>query len=398
MIKKMNDIPLMIKRALLIALTCFSFTVQAEWFEVEGEAIIIDRDVEIARELAIRNALKQALLYAGASVSSLQSFNGGIISSENFQVRMGGEVRDIRLKSEVIKGDKITVMVVTDIVPDRNKCLSAGYQKSISLLRFNIAHREQASYGGVYSINESFSRLFYESLRKNSQTFDARAFINKNIGFGGSTLPLRGDATPLEIKQLSKSADSQYVIVGTITDLSTLKPKVNGIAKLLADDLPDRNFRINVQVFDGLNGTLLFDKSYSKVTKWEFAKHRVVDTNALKFWRSKFGNSLQLMIDDILFDLDANLQCKLVEGRVIAVSGNELSINIGSNNGLKIGDSFLIKHSGGYVDQFGINRKKETSARTKVEVTKVYDKQATLVTSDLQPTANVQIDDLVILE
>lgn len=388
---------LKMKKLLLLLLVCCSFTLHAEWYEVEGEAIIIDNDVDIARELAVRNALKQALLYAGASVSSLQSFNGGKILSDSFQVRMDGEVRDIRLKSESIKRDKITVQIVTDIVADRNKCLSAGYQKSVSLLRFDIRHREQASYGGIYNINESFSRLLYQSLRKNSQTFDAREFINQNIGFSGSSLPLRGNLTSQEVKQISKSADSQYIILGSITDLSTFKPAVNGIAKIFAGDLPDRNFRLNIQVFDGFNGNLLFDRNYSKVTKWEFAKHRVVDTDTLKFWRSEFGISLQLIIDDVLFDLDASLQCKLVEARVIAVDGNEVNINIGRNNGLKLGDKFMIKHTGSYVDQFGISRKKETNSSSQVEVTKLYEQQASLITVDRQPTANVQIDDLVIL-
>jgi hypothetical protein len=389
------------KKVLLLLLACcsfgYSFSLYAEWYEVEGEAVIVDNNVDIARELAVRNALKQALLYAGASVSSLQTFNGGKILTDSFQVRMDGEIRDIRLKSEKIKKGIITVNVVTDIVADRNKCLSAGYQKSMSLLRFNIAHREHASYGAIYGINESFSRLLYQSLRKNSQTFDAREFINQNIGFSGNSLPLRGNLTSEEVKQMSKSADSQYIIMGSITDLSTLKPTVNGLAKLLADELPERNFRLNVQVFDGFNGSLLFDKSYSKVTKWEFGKHRIVDTDTLKFWRSQFGESLQLIIDDVLFDLDASLQCKLVEARVIAVDGNEVDINIGRNNGLKLGDKFVIKHTGSYIDQFGISRKKEVNSSSEVEVTNLYDQQARLITVTRQPTANVQIDDLVIL-
>lgn len=364
---------------------------------MSGESVIIDNDVDIARELAVRNALKQALLYAGASVSSIQAFNGGKILSDSFQVRMDGEIRDIRLKSETIKGGKITVNVLTDIVADRNKCLSAGYQKSISLVRVKIAHREQASYGGIYNINESFSKLLYQGLRDNSHTFDAREFINKNIAFDGSFLPQRGNLTPQEIKQISKAADSQYVILGTITDLSTLKPKVNGIAKILKNDLPERNFRLTMQVYDGFNGDLLFERNYSKMTKWEFAKHRVVDTDALKFWRSEYGQSLEVIIDDILFDLDASLQCKSVEARVIAVDGNEIDINIGRNNGLKVGDKFMIKHNSSYVDQFGISRKRETKSNSEVEVMQVYDKQAHLLTVDRQPTANVQIDDLVIL-
>lgn len=385
------------KKILLLVICCCSFAVQAEWFEVSGESVIIDNDVDIARELAVRNALKQALLYAGASVSSIQAFNGGKILSDSFQVRMDGEIRDLRLKSETIKGGKITVNVLTDIVADRNKCLSAGYQKSISLVRIKIAHRDQASYGAIYNINESFSKLLYQGLRNNSHTFDAREFINKNIAFNGSYLPQRGNLTPQEIKQISKAADSQYVILGTITDLSTLKPKVIGIAKILKNDLPERNFRLTMQVYDGFNGGLLFEKSYSQMTTWEFAKHRAVDTDALKFWRSEYGQSLEVIIDDILFDLDASLQCKSVEARVIAVDGNEIDINIGRNNGLKVGDTFMIKHSSSYVDQFGISRKREIKSNSKVEVMQVYDKQAHLLTVNRQPTANVQIDDLVIL-
>ena len=67
--------------------------VHAQWFTTVGSAPITDGDVDQAREQATQEALRQAMLQAGASVSSIQNLSNGALTRDLFQIRSNSEVR-----------------------------------------------------------------------------------------------------------------------------------------------------------------------------------------------------------------------------------------------------------------------------------------------------------------
>ena len=78
--------------------------VHAQWFTTVGSAPIIDGDVDQAREQATQEALRQAMLQAGASVSSIQNLSNGALTRDQFQIRSNSEVRPYNLLAEEESG------------------------------------------------------------------------------------------------------------------------------------------------------------------------------------------------------------------------------------------------------------------------------------------------------
>ena len=63
---------------LLASLIFLAFPSDARWIEAQGTARIVNGDVEKARQQAIENALQQALLSTGGSISSIQQVVDGV--------------------------------------------------------------------------------------------------------------------------------------------------------------------------------------------------------------------------------------------------------------------------------------------------------------------------------
>ena len=81
------------KVSLLFTLLLASLSARAELIEAQGSAAILGGDEVYAREQATRDALRQALLASGASVSSIQRLENGSLRSEQIQIRSGGDIR-----------------------------------------------------------------------------------------------------------------------------------------------------------------------------------------------------------------------------------------------------------------------------------------------------------------
>ena len=55
------------KHILIVVLLVFCAHVKAEWFEVVGYGGIVDGDASSARQMAVKDAITQALIFSGAT-------------------------------------------------------------------------------------------------------------------------------------------------------------------------------------------------------------------------------------------------------------------------------------------------------------------------------------------
>ena len=104
----------------------------AAWFESSGQAIIENGNRQLARQKATQEAIQQALLFAGASVRSVQKMTNGLLQDDSFEVRSGGEVNSLELIDEIYSGGYVTVSIRADIFPQETQCKSSDYHKSVS--------------------------------------------------------------------------------------------------------------------------------------------------------------------------------------------------------------------------------------------------------------------------
>ena len=72
---------------ILALLILFSInSANAQWYEAQGKSVIMQGDNERAKTLAMENALKKALLVAGASVSSVQKTVNGLLTQNEINI------------------------------------------------------------------------------------------------------------------------------------------------------------------------------------------------------------------------------------------------------------------------------------------------------------------------
>lgn len=121
---------------------------EAKWLEATGQAKIVHQDLVSARRIAIRDAVQQLSLQAGADVSSVQQMTDGAITADNLRVSSNGTVQDINILKEEVKGDILTLTIEADVLVKDQSCgngSSNGYLRSAAVTSFYLEDPQSAS-------------------------------------------------------------------------------------------------------------------------------------------------------------------------------------------------------------------------------------------------------------
>ena len=389
------------KRWIILLLCLISLPLQAAWYKTIGSAAIINNDEEYARQQAIQDALRQAMLKAGASVSSIQKLSNGALTRDDFQIRANSEVRQYQLLDEEIRDARIFVRVRSYIVADRSGCSGGLYAKDISLIRFNWQHKDDARYGQIYQLDRAVTRALFDRLGQQRQIFVTRSWLDNNLAVEPGKIQQGDSDFARQIQALAVQTDSQYLIFGSIVDASLQQPD-QGIADNIFPGAwfknPLRRFTLQLYLYDGLTGQLLEQPFYQTQANWTFDKEAVVDPISQDFWQSSYGMEITSTLNRITEELKGRLQCERPTARIIRIDGLDYHINLGKTNGLKVGDRFRILHKADFTDVNGQEHALRNAAAGTMEVTKVYPENAVLRPLSQYAAGNIQVSDLAELE
>ena len=389
------------KRWIILLLCLISLPLQAAWYKTIGSAAIINNDEEYARQQAIQDALRQAMLKAGASVSSIQKLSNGALTRDDFQIRANSEVRQYQLLDEEIRDARIFVRVRSYILADRSGCSGGLYAKDISLIRFNWQHKDDARYGQIYQLDRAVTRALFDRLGQQRQVFVTRSWLDNNLGVEPGKIQQGDSDFARQIQALAVQTDSQYLIFGSIVDASLQQPDL-GIADNIFPGAwfktPLRRFTLQLYLYDGLTGQLLEQPFYQTQANWTFDKEAVVDPISQDFWQSSYGMEITSTLNRITEELKGRLQCERPTARIIRIDGLDYHINLGKTNGLKVGDRFRILHKADFTDVNGQEHALRNAAAGTMEVTKVYPENAVLRPLSQYAAGNIQVSDLAELE
>ena len=386
----------MIKQTFLaFNLLLTSIACDAQWYEAQGHASTAGSTVEVARAKAMENALKKALLVAGANVSSIQQVVNGLLTQDQISIRASGNVNSIELIDEIYSDNLITVTVRADIFPKEKQCFALDYKKSILITKSNLMQRQQANVGKIYQIDTAVIRQLNKKLTSNSNYSSGKLLLKSTTEFSR----LNNSFNEEKIKQLAISladtSDSQYILFSEINDLSFEEQRTNAW-KIWQQSTYPRNFDFTLFLYNGLNGEQIWQNSYQSSAVWDFNKRRNIDVNSTVFWQSAYGNMIDALLDKIVSDIDNNVMCEPSEGKIVQVQGNEITINLGRDHGVKVGDEFTLLHSNNFISQQGKNYIGYNISPFIVKVTKLTKESATASTVDKSLLGNIQINDLAV--
>ena len=372
-----------------------SFSACSQLYEAQGQAVIQNNDTAAARTQAIENALKKALLVAGASVSSVQQVVSGLLTQDEISIRASGNVNAMELIDEIHTNEMITVTIRADIFPQERQCFSADFRKSLLLTRSHLLYREQASIGEIYPVDKEIMKTLAKNIAKKSHYINAKLSLKNKNEFSRYNQSLEQEKIKQLAMVLATKTDSHYILFSEILDVSLNNDSQNNW-QFWQHDVFTRNFSIVIYVYNGTTGELTYQKQYDDLAPWTFKKREKVAVNSQTFWQSEYGKMLTQNINLIVDELDENVMCEPTSAAIVALTGNQITFNLGTQHGVKVGDEFSLLHKNNFTSDTGITYPRFNVSDYKVKVIKVSKQSATAVTPDNRLLGNIQINDLAV--
>ncbi|MCR9925445.1 flagellar assembly protein FlgT [Vibrio alginolyticus] len=355
------------------------FKVMASWYEVTGVATIVSSE-ETARLHALEDALFKAVNFSGADIGSISNLMPLLEESRNEYQFTNHEVRYILVESERKRRGKVEVKIRVDIYPSATGCHTDQYKKTMLVGNIEVASPQQAVMGQIYQVGDDFSHVVNRQLDQTSRSFVSVGTTDYSIS---SNYPAR-------TQMIAQDNDAQYIIGGVITDLTATVE-----SQLLQDDIINRQFALEMKVFDGKTGHEIFNKAYREVARWPFAKTSQVDTRSARFWASTYGEMMLRVSRNIMLDLESELSCKITLPEVVAVFGNTVTMDLGRMHGVKEGDKLQLWHTASFIDQNGLPRNKVSQSEITLTVSRIYEHEAELTIDQPNLASSVQIGDVM---
>ncbi|WP_032094367.1 MULTISPECIES: flagellar assembly protein T N-terminal domain-containing protein [unclassified Alteromonas] len=374
--------------ALVCLIALFGGQSHAMWYEAKGRAIILNGDKETAKREAIEEALKQAMLFSGASIKSVQQLTNGLLENEEMTIRSTGEVEQLEIIDERYNGEVFTVSIRADIFPATQQCAAISDIKRFATTHFLIPNRRQLTEGNIRHLDEAVTKRFADLMANTTDTLRL-SYIAPH------TAKFKSEFTEQNVRSLSQRGNSQFVIVGTIDDLS-IKRKAASVFTPWADDSVDRYFGMTLHVFDGINGGKLFTKSYSTHAQWTFDRFAQIDEFSNYFWHSTYGREAQKLMLDAIQDLKEATACQPVTGRVINVAGDIISISLGRDNGLQDSDELVLYQAKEVMDNKGKKYLQYSLYPGVFVVENTFANSSTIIHKNSGLVANIQENDFVV--
>lgn len=325
---------------------------EAKWLEATGQAKILHQDLVSARREAIKDAVQQLSLQAGADVSSFQEVTNGSVTSDNVRVSSNGTVQDINIISEVVNGDTLTLTVEADVLIKDQSCgneSSNNYQRSAALTSFYLEDPQSASFGGFYNISQALPADLSRRLSSYQQVkaLDASGF---QIYTSPKTIPtsVTTEGTLTTAISASGQLGVQYVVSGVIRDISMARPDLLRTKSYFGqvkdkmehgDNRFERRFQMDIYVHDGFSGSLVYSQRYETLGNWNVPLTEKPGFGSVSFWKSDYGEKVNDVLSTVVKDLNSNLSCQPFMAKITRTEGKKIYIDAGAGEGLRPGDT-----------------------------------------------------------
>ena len=371
----------------LPALCCLlAAPASAQWYETTGKALIRQGESSTARQLATEDAVKRALLYAGASVRSVQQVTDGLLTQESFQVESVGEVRQVQLVSEVTRNGYFEVTIRADIEPSAASCEVPAYKKKLLITPFRLRVPEQAIVGDLFEIGNVSGKVFSEKLSEIGHS-SWPAPYNNPIEFSKLSY--------LERKSLQQQLGARYLLTASVEDVS-LGGTIGTNWTFWTDADRDRYYHLQVQVFDLSEERTVFSQKYETTATWTIRKSSKLDPNYHRFWETAYGKAAERVLNAAAMDVEEAIRCEPLQADVIQIKQNQVLLSIGKAHGVKAGDKFQLVHRREVPDSFGRIQPLLSVTELTVRVTQTSSEAAWAVSVSDALLGNIQSGDLAV--
>ncbi len=341
----------MLKNFFVIIATFFcliAYPLSAKTVDVVGEAIIYNDDVDDARYRATQQAIKQAVLESGSRVNVKDRLSNGKLESQ-LEIRSAGRVQEAKIISERQNDGILSVVARVEVTAD-SQCSTGHtnyYKKTVGVTGFELQTPQQARLGELSNISRELPKSLANEINKHGYI---KALTATNIAIypdlinAPSSTNVDGSLT--NVTRISEQLGVQYIISGVIRDISEIylrTPNDKDSKDLLDEEIDkERNFVVDIYIYDGFSGALLFERRYSEIGNWDISDYARVGFGSAKFWSIHYGRIVQQVLKESALDTSEQLRCQPFIANIFRTEGNMINISAGSLAGIKPGDKFNV--------------------------------------------------------
>lgn len=356
-----------------------SSLVHATWYEVTGRSSVVSTQ-EQARLHALEDAIYKAVDFSGADIGTISNLLPLLDANRNEYIFTNHEVRSILIENREINNGVMELRARIDIYPSARGCHVDQYKKTFLIGDFDLVSPQQAVMGQLYDIGSDYAQVINKQLTQTSKSFVSLGTTHYEIS----------KAYPERIKMIAEDKGAQYLLTGNITDMTaTIALSGNG------NEIINRQFALEMAVFDGKTGNQIMTHSYREVARWPFPKTSQIDTRSARFWASTYGEMLLGLSRKVMLDLESDLSCKITLPEVVVARDDLVMMNLGRHHGVKVGDKLQLWHTGSFIDQRGIPRNKVTQSEITLTVSRIYENEAELKVDQEELASSIQIGDVM---
>ncbi len=373
--------------SVLLILFMLTIDTHAAWFSASGQAVVVNGDKGKARQQATEEAIRQAMLFAGASVTSVQQITNGLLLDDHLEVRSTGEVSAVELVDEIYHNGIVTVSVRADIFAQQPQCPASDYTKRISTTYFPIRYEGQAANGQIHKLGKEVA-LKYQSIMSKMSTDLSLTHIEPYV-FEWYDADVVKHA-----KFLAQKTNTQYVLTLSIDDISVNLERPSAF-EFYKNSQQSRSFDFTITLLNGATGEQLVSNTYRSEALWEFDIRAAVDVGSQEFWTSQYGQNIVRKIQHSIADIEEHTRCEATMGRVLAVANNQLQINLGRSHKVQVGDLLTLFNVKQIADPFGQEYHQFVLHPAELVVKQVFSNTATVGSADNSYIGDVQANDYV---
>ncbi len=263
-------------------------------------------------------------------------------------------------RQNILSSDEYSEMVKGWNLPDQDSCQAKTepqylYRKRVAVVAFNVNDHKSAA--DLPFIERDYAKALFESLDRDRFILtDAThtRLLEKKDASAGYDVPTVEE----QIVSLAKELNVQFIVAGKIVDVSTYEGKTDigrlfqGLPHLGVVD-PKRFFRkvdgdgrqlvVELQIYDGLNGTSVYRDIFPVAIDGEYLKHTNVAMRHASFLtKGEFGEAAVEMLEKQAFVVADELTCLPMVSTIRRVNKALVHINISVENKIIPGDRFKV--------------------------------------------------------
>ncbi|CAK0781875.1 hypothetical protein CCP4SC76_8030002 [Gammaproteobacteria bacterium] len=347
-----------------------------------------------ARQEAFQKALVAARREAARKI-------GGLLPYQTMSADPSGapfSIQAAEVIGETLDGHTLTVRIRAAVEMETEGCNNptARYRKKLTAVAMPLLNPRQVVVGDVHGYDRGIPS---ELLRKLATTgrFLTRDESVQRLYPDPKEAP---NLTALGVNQqaalvsLGERTQAQYVLSGVVQDIGyseavLRQPGYDGLDSMGSIKILDRFLnlgskprarRIEVEFFvhDAHTGRLITRHRYAKEATGEVVFNESIPFGSRRFYESDFGKAFDQIFDLETAALTRDLQCLPFVMRVLQIKDKALSLDAGTDTGIRVGDQLTAYRNEEAARPFGTDGTTLAFGKTPtpLQVTKVFSNYA----------------------